>query len=444
VLNDRKKMSLRKNILKNGVASILLKLARVLEQLLLVPFFISSWGAAYYGEWLTLTIIPSVLAFSDLGFSSAVANSFVLKYVSGNRNEAANLSKTGFIIISLAIAGGIIISGIALTVIDQCNLLKNSLIAAGDAIWALSFLIAARLLTFYNQLFDAYFRAARKASAGINLLSLYSGLNIIVGFVVLWLGYGVVVFALSQLTVSILFNIFFAWKASTVLGLHKEYRGYYVKSEAKGIISKGFGYLMTPVWQVLFFQGTTFIVRLTLGPAAVAVFNTVRTLSRSVNHIYSIVNGSIFPEIQYEIGANNLGKARLIFASAIKIIFVLSIIGVIFLTIFGLPVYAIWTHNELNPPVAMWYLFLGGVLLNAIWGTAIVVFRAMNKPYQLAIAGIVSALLSIGCSYIFCSCWGLTGVAMGTLVFEIIMALYVLPVSCKLIELPLREIFRKL
>jgi O-antigen/teichoic acid export membrane protein len=435
-------MSLKRNILKNGIANIIQKIVRVLEQLLLVPFFLSSWGAAYYGEWLTLTIIPSVLAFSDLGFSSAVANSFVLKYASGNRNEAANLSKTGFIIISLAIAGGIIISGIALTVIDQCHLLKNSLIAAGDAIWALSFLIAARLLTFYNQLFDAYFRAARKASTGINLLSLYSGLNIIAGFAVLRLGHGVVAFALSQLTVSILFNIFFAWKATTVLGLYKEYRGYYVKSEAKEIISKGFGYLMTPVWQTVLFQGTTFVVRLTLGPTAVAVFNTVRALSRSINQMYSIVNGSIFPEIQYEIGANNWEKVRLIFISAIRATFVLSIIGIVFLAIFGLPVYAIWTHNELNPPLAMWYLFLGGVLLNAIWWTAGVVFRAMNKPYQLAIAGIVSALLSIGCSYVFCSCWGLTGAAMGTLVFEIIMALYILPVSCKLIKLPLKEIFR--
>jgi O-antigen/teichoic acid export membrane protein len=430
-------MSLKRNILKNGIASILQKLVRVLEQLLLVPFFLSSWGAAYYGEWLTLTIIPSVLAFSDLGFGSAVANSFVLKYASENKSEAANLSKTGFIIISFAIACGIIISGIVLTVIDQCHLLKNSLIAASDAIWALCFLIAARLLTFYNQLFEAYFRAARKASAGINLLSLHSGLNIITGFVVLWLGYGVVAFSLSQLIVSILFNIFFGWKATTVLGLHKEYRGYYIKSEAKGIISKGFGYLMTPMWQVLFFQGTTFVVRVVLGPAAVAVFNTVRALSRSINQMYSIVNSSIFPEIQYEIGANNWEKVRLIFAGAVRTTFILSIIGVIFLAIFGLPVYAIWTHNELNPPLAMWYLFLGGVLLNAMWWTAGVVFRAMNKPYQLSIAGIISALLSVACSYILCSYWGLIGAAIGTLLFEVIMVLYVIPTSYKLIRIPL-------
>ena len=70
-------MSLKKRLVNNGLASILQKGVRVLEELFLVPFFISAWGAAYYGEWLTLTIIPSVIAFSDLGFGTAAANSFV-------------------------------------------------------------------------------------------------------------------------------------------------------------------------------------------------------------------------------------------------------------------------------------------------------------------------------------------------------------------------------
>ena len=73
-------MTLKKRLLKNGLASVFQKGVRVLEQLFLVPFFITAWGAAYYGEWLTLTIIPSVIAFSDLGFGTASANSFVLSY----------------------------------------------------------------------------------------------------------------------------------------------------------------------------------------------------------------------------------------------------------------------------------------------------------------------------------------------------------------------------
>lgn len=81
-----------KGVLSNATAMLVQKIVRILDQLLLVPFFLTAWGAAYYGEWLTLSIIPSVLAFSDLGFGSAVCNSFVLSYARGDKQTAANLN----------------------------------------------------------------------------------------------------------------------------------------------------------------------------------------------------------------------------------------------------------------------------------------------------------------------------------------------------------------
>ncbi|KAA6336319.1 hypothetical protein EZS27_015511 [termite gut metagenome] len=435
-------MSIKKNILKNGIANTIQKVVRVLEQLLLVPFFISSWGAAYYGEWLTLTIIPTILAFSDLGFGSAAANSFVLKYASGNKSEAANISKTGFIIISFAIIGGVLVGCIGLIIITQLDLLKNSLISNADAVWALSFLTVARLLVFYNQLFGAYFRAARRAALGINLLTVNGILNITVGFYVLFMGYGIVAFALFQLVVSILFNIFYGWKAISILGLNKEYSGCFSKPEVKDITSKGFGYLMSPIWQAILFQGTTLIVRLTLGPTFVTVFNTVRTLSRSVNQMGNVVSGSIFPELQYEIGAGRIDKAQKIFIYSMRIVLLFSVLGVVFLAIFGLSIYNIWTRNELHPPIMMWNIFLIGILFNAVWWTGSVIFQAVNRPYYFAITAIISATVAIVCSWFLCLWWGLIGAAISCLIFEILMALYVLPVSCKLIGgQPLRGIF---
>lgn len=92
--------SIRKNILFNGIANTLTKTVKVGEQLLLVPFFLTAWGAAYYGEWLTLSIIPSVLAFSDLGFGSAAASSFVLSYSAGDKKRAFDIFHTSVRIIT--------------------------------------------------------------------------------------------------------------------------------------------------------------------------------------------------------------------------------------------------------------------------------------------------------------------------------------------------------
>jgi Na+-driven multidrug efflux pump len=64
------------------------------------------------------------------------------------------------------------------------------------------------------------------------------------------------------------------------------------------------------------------------------------------------------------------------------------------------------------------------------------IMQAMNKPYPLGVSGIIAAIVAIIISYFCCNFWGLTGAAIGTLTFKVIMATYVLPTSCRLIGLP--------
>ena len=121
-------MSLKKRLLQNGLASILQKGVRVLEQLFLVPFFITAWGAAYYGEWLTLTIIPSVIAFSDLGFGTAAANSFVLSYAAGDKQKAADISTTGMYIVSIMVGVAMLLSLLIIFILNYFNVFDKALI----------------------------------------------------------------------------------------------------------------------------------------------------------------------------------------------------------------------------------------------------------------------------------------------------------------------------
>jgi Na+-driven multidrug efflux pump len=53
----------------------------------------------------------------------------------------------------------------------------------------------------------------------------------------------------------------------------------------------------------------------------------------------------------------------------------------------------------------------------------------------------IAAVITIILSWFCCKLWGLNGAAIGSLIFEIIMAVYTLPISCKLMEIEIREIF---
>jgi len=433
-------MTLKKRLLKNGVASVFQKVVRVLEELFLVPFFISAWGGAYYGEWLTLTIIPSVIAFSDLGFGTASANSFVLSYAAGDKQKAANISKTGMYIISIMVLIATLISIFTILILDYFHVFDKSLIDSQDAMLAVAILILARLLNFYTQLIESYYRSAQKAAMGMNLLTIKSALNFGVSLLVLLSGYGVVEFAFSQLIVVVLFSFFYWVNGRRILGLFNSYKGKKDAIILRNITHKGLSYLMSPVWQVMYFQGTTFVVRIVLGPEAVAIFNTVRTLSRSFNQLFFMVKITVFPELQFEIGKENWGIAQKVFRISILSVFLMSFLGFIFLAFFGMWFYRIWTQNELEVPSAMWYLFISGMLFNALWWTAEMVFGVVNKPHKMAVFGVIGALISVILTYILSNRYGLIGAAMGAVSLDVILFFLVIPSSSKLMRMSIKEL----
>lgn len=433
-------MSVKKKIINNGIASTLQKGVKVAEQLLLVPFFISAWGAAYYGEWLTLTIIPSVLGLSELGFGTATCNSFVLKYASGDKEGAANVAKTGFVIISVMVLMFILLSFVTIYLLNFNGVFDKTLIDKNQAIISVSFLLLARIMGFYMPLYESHFRAARRASLGLNILSIYAAINLAVGVALLLLKYDIVIYALSNLIISAIFTIIYAAIAVKTLPINKEYKTIFLKSEAVIITRNGFGYLLSPIWQAIFFQGTTFAVRLTLGPLAVTIFNTVRTLTRAITQANTIVSYTIMPELQYEMGAGNYTQVKKLFRLGIITIFAIAIVGVIFLLIGGPWFYELWTNKTLNPPETMWNVFVMCILFNGMWGFGSDVLIAANRPYDFTIIATLVAIISVLSTYFLAKYFGLTGASYSSLILEVTLFIYILPKSIKLIEYTIKDL----
>lgn len=432
--------SIAKGIFGNSLANIFQKIVRILDQLLIVPFFLTSWGASYYGEWLTLSIIPSVLAFSDLGFGTAVSNAFTLSYASGNKQKAADLYKCGFWIISASVCLGTLITAIVLLIGKYMGLFTHAVIEADEAIVAVSLLMCSKLVNFYSNLSEGFFRAARKAAFGTFLCSLNSLVNIGVGIIVLYAGYGVVGYSLSQFVVAVIYAVLY-WHVGRKQIDFSHLKGRILKQDIKDVVSKGIGYLASPLWQSIYFQGGTFVVRIVLGAESVAMFNTLRAVCRSVNQIYSIINASLFPEMQFEYGKGNLILVRLLFRMAIDTCFFVALAGCGLLLLCGLDVYSWWTNGELDAPYSVWFLFVMGTGINAVWWTAGMIYRMVNKPYHFAMITTLMAVVSILVSYILSGYYGLWGAAMGTVVFELVVALYVLPDTCKLLNMRMSDLY---
>lgn len=433
-------MSLTKSIFLNGTANVVQKLVRILDQLLLVPFFLTQWGAEYYGEWLTLTIIPSILAFSDLGFGSAVSNSFVLAYASDDKKKAADIAKNGFYIILASVCLGVLMTIGVLAIGDYYNLFDKSHIDAHDAMLSVTFMMAARLLGFYSHMIEGFFRAVRKAHLSLFIGSGHNILNIVVGLIVLYSGYGVVGFSLAYLIISIVYMIIYSIIGYSFVDLEHNH-GKIQKSVLKDLGITGLGFMLSPIWQSVYFQGGTFVVRITLGAEAVAIFNTIRTACRSINQLFNIINGTILPDLQFEYGRGNMPLVHRLYKISVLISMIIGVFGTIVLMFFGLDLYELWTQSVLSVSKPVWYVFMMGILFNAIWWTSMVVYRMANRPYYFAIVSTITAAVSIGLSYILAIYMGLLGAVIGAVAFDIIMAVLILPNSCKLLNMRVVDIF---
>lgn len=433
-------MSSKKNLIKNAFALSLQKIITVLNQLLLVPFFISAWGAEYYGEWLTLTIIPSVLMFANMGFGTAAANTLVLRYTSGNKQGAADICKSGLWMTTCIVTVSIFISTTVLFVLNYLNVFEKLIIEPRDVIISLALMMSARLLNFFRQFHEGFFLAMKRASLSMQLINIYHLLNLTGGILVLTFGGTVTDFASVTFFIALLFNFTYSLIGHSLLDLNEMKTAKIYKKDLIKTYKTGFGYLMNPLWQSIYFQGTTFVVRIVLGPGAVVVFNTVRTLSRTTNQINNIISGSVFPELQYMIGKRKLEKIRKLFRISILISLTTSLTGMLLLFLFGLWFYKIWTGKEINPPETMWNIFILGIGFNALWSSSSFIFNAFNKPSLFSKIGVIASILSVSATYFFTNFWNLEGAALGSIILDMTLAFYAFPKSCKLIGQPIKKL----
>ncbi|MPR32121.1 lipopolysaccharide biosynthesis protein [Salmonirosea aquatica] len=427
--------SIRRNLIKNGIANSLKKFVNIGEQLALVPFLISSWGAPFYGEWITLTILPSVLSFTNVGIGSSAANLMVLRFANENVNGARSAAICGIKMITYTIFIALILSVVCIFILDKMHLFEKSLIPREDSILTLAILMSSRYIFFYQPIYDAYFRCSRKASMSINLLSVYSLSNLLTSFIVLYNHGGVVALSITNLCITSIFLISYSIIAENMIqGLFE--RGSLVetyKSDIKTIITNGLGYLGSPLWQTIYFQGSTLVVRVVLGPTTVALYNTLRAMTRSANQLFGLIHDTVFSELQFEIGAGRLDKARKLFRICLGLTVFISIIGMIILAIFGPQLYNLWTQNLFNPPKTLWIIFIMGIGFNALWYTAGVVFFALNKTVNFAIICVTSSIFSVLFAYLLSVRFGILGAAIGAFSFDVILAVYVIPVCCRYI-----------
>ncbi|MFC5050673.1 lipopolysaccharide biosynthesis protein [Rubritalea spongiae] len=433
-------MSVKKNIAKNGIATVLQKLVLAGQHLFLVPFFLSAWGAEYYGEWLTLTAIPAAIALTDLGFGTAFGNAFVLKYAAGEKQQAADLLKTAVCLIALCCVVVLMGTSAVVGIVHAIGGFEKIALPEDVAITALMLLILSRLLGFFLSLGEAQFRAIRKAHQYINFFTVFSVIRIVVGCVVLLSGGRAIEYAVADLGVSVVFLVT-VWVIGqrTVVDLG---RGKLIKqwSVIRPLATKGFAYMLTPLQQGISLQGASLVVRVVLGAEAVALFNSMRTLVNAAHQVLSTINASLFPELQIAIAEKRQERVSMLYGVGMLSAGLLGSIAAGGFVLLGPFVFALWTGGVFQPSFSLWLLFGVVLLVRSLWWTAGMSFRAANCPGWFNILSLVFTCIGVAVAYALSMQFGLNGVLCGLVLMECLIAVYTIPSSMKLLDLSAKDL----
>jgi O-antigen/teichoic acid export membrane protein len=428
----RVQADLKKALFRNFLAGGWGKISAVIFRLVQVPLLLSFLGVEDYGRWLVLYTLPSWLSLANFGFGSVAGNDISIAISKGDMNTAKMIYSSTFRVLMYILIGGLIVILPLAIILDWESFLKLPESRHNEIQWVLIWFTISTLLSFFGEIFQARFRAARKAHVYILLYTFRPWIEFLAMIIVLQFSTRLDHLALSVLFSTVLFIIATQWISYKAMPELQYSSAHVQNGQLKQLFRKGMAFQAFPLGNALIYQGNILVVQLILGPVAVAIFGSVRTLIRSINQMLELINQVMWPELSHLFGSGDLPKAARLHRIGVVLSIGLGLFFVLVLGLFGETLFSWWTGGAFQLTPMLLLLFLLPIPFNSLWFTSSVIHMASNKHEGLAVRYIIAMCLAlIGCivlSWLF----GLEGAAISTIIADLILIPYVFRVSLTL------------
>jgi O-antigen/teichoic acid export membrane protein len=399
------------------------RLASTIIQLIQVPVFLHFWSVPLYGEWMIVNSIPAYLSFSNIGFGSVAGNEMTMMVARDDREGALRVFQSCWWLIALICTASIILLSGGLYYLPAARLLKLTSLGESDTKWIIFYLGVSVLLGQLEQLLQSAYRAIGRYPFGTFLKSLLSLGAFGCMIVAVILGAGP-----RNIAITIFFCILvrrdipwlrFGWQHASF-------------EEIRKLARPAIAFMGFPIGNALNLQGTLLAVGYALGPTAVVIFGTARTVSRVAIQMVQMVNTTFEPEMSIAFGARNFELTRALLRRACQLAIFVAVAIVIVMLSFGPWFLTHWTGGRVPPSRPLLAILLLVVLFYALWSTSATLMTSTNQHQRLATYFIIGTSLSCVLCYIFARFYGLYGAAASLLVAEIVMNLYVVPACLRI------------
>ena len=433
-------LGIRGRLLKGIGAQGFSQAVQIFIRLAEVPLLLTFWGTQLYGEWLMLSAIPAYLSIGDGGFATAACREMTIRGCAGDKTGVrAVFQSTWLLLVAVSFAAGLLAFGFVQAAPLE-DWLGFSVMKGLEIKFILLLLVAHVLVSFQGGLLNGGFWVTGRYPIGMYFIAGTQLLEFLGLAAAVALGGGPVQAALGYLAGRLL-GTGLMWlgqrQASPWLRHGVSHASF---TELRRLTAPAFASLAFPLGNALNIQGMRLVVGLSLGPAALAVFTSLRTLSRLVMQPGCIINRLIEPELALAFGDENTSLFQRLFARSCQLA-LWGCLGVCFLVGPGAHwIFPAWTGGKIAMHWPTYNILLAGLLINSIWYTALMVPYATNRHGRIAIFySLVYGATAFGLGYIWAAGLGLSGAALALLLAEAAMAVVVIQTSLRMTSMSMAQ-----
>lgn len=436
--------TLRKRLIKGFAAQGYGQAVNVLIQLTTVPLLLYVWGVDLYGEWLILSAIPVYLTMSDVGFGNAAQNEMTMAAGRGDRSAVLEAFQSVWLLLAtVSVVAFVTVVG-AVSLLPVANWF-NLAVLDSRAVTVIILLLSLQVLvSLHSNLVYSGFHCKGSYGLGQFFLASISLLEFALLVVAVVSGGGPTAAAAALLAGRIVGTVTMRtmlWRVNPEIAFGWRHAR---RETIRRLAGPALGFMAFPLGHALNLQGMVIIVGAVLGPPAVAVFATLRTLTRFGLQLVSAVNRTVQAEITTAYGRGDSDLQRRLHHLTCQAALCAIVATAVVLAFFGPWILALWTDGAVAMNRTLFYLLLAVVMAHGMWHASLMLAYATNRHQRIALAYVVVGMVVLPAAYLATNTAGLAGAAGVLLAGEIAVAAYVFRVSLGLLNEPPGDFLRAL
>jgi O-antigen/teichoic acid export membrane protein len=426
-------MSVRSRIIKVGVAKSAEMGIVSLVRFFSVPLFLHCWSADLYGEWLVLYSFIAYFTLGSLGFGQAAANEMTMA-VSRDDREAARVTYQSTLAIVLVLCAALLAVGAAVIfALPLHSWLEMKLTSPEEVRWVLVLFLLYVVIWFLSGPVTGAFRAVGKVHRAIvwtnaGMLAEFGAMALALllrgGFV--WVALAMVLARLATVLVMQIDQL-------VIVPWMRPGFAHASRAEFRRLVSPAMAFVAFPLGNTVINQGIIIAIQSVLGPVAVVVFNSLRTLTNMVTRLFDLVNQAFSPEVSMAWGAENRDLLQRLHRVSCQASFWMGLLSAAGLFWLGPWIFRVWTHGKVEMDLPLFWGFLILVVIRGLWYTSFVVPMSINRHQRSTLGYMLSSVAGLGVSALLLS-YGLAWSLAGFVLVEALMAALVLPQSVALTQ----------